>query len=353
MAYIESRPGPRGRRVWRAQIRRSGYPPQSGTFDTKAAAETWARQIESAMDRGEWADRAEGDCTTLHAALARYENEIIPDKAISSQRTARNRLRRLQRHPFAMNALTHLSGADLAEYIKTRRDEKIGASANDIRLDLALISHVYTVAQQDWGMPYLSNPVKAVRKPRPPRGRERRLKNGEEARVIDAARAYGGEIGLIITWAIETAMRRSEIMAMRWSHIDRVSRVLLVPESKNGEARKVPFSTRALAVLDELVRHIDGRVWSGDVDYVTRAFTRVAASARMAYEQECKQARQKPDEALLRDLRFHDLRHEATSRLFERGLNPMEVSAITGHKTLQMLKRYTHLRAEDLVGRLG
>ena len=88
-------------------------------------------------------------------------------------------------------------------------------------------------------------------------------------------------------------------------------------------------------------------------DSITRAFARAVSRARMAYESECKKVGQKPDEKLLKDLRPHDLRHEATSRLFEKGLNLMEVAAITGHKTLQMLKRYTHLRAEDLVGRLG
>ena len=181
----------------------------------------------------------------------------------------------------------------------------------------------------------MGNPAELVHKPRLPQGRDRRLVGDEQARLLAAAHAYGGEIGPLITWAIETAMRRGEIAAMRWDHLDRRARVLLIPETKTGTPRRVPLSTAALGVLDGLPRRIDGRVWAMRPDSISQAFERVCKAAGVE------------------GLTFHDLRHEATSRLFERGLNPMQVAAITGHKTLQMLKRYTHLRAEDLVGMLG
>ncbi len=130
-------------------------------------------------------------------------------------------------------------------------------------------------------------------------------------------------------------MRRGEIAAMKWEHVDLKTRTLTIPETKTGEPRRIPLSSRAVAVLKSLPRRIDGYVFGMRKDSITQAFDRA-----------CKRAG-------IEDLRYHDLRHEATSRLFERGLNPMEVAAITGHKTLQMLKRYTHLRAEDLVAKLG
>ncbi|GBE48685.1 phage integrase family protein [bacterium BMS3Bbin12] len=138
---------------------------------------------------------------------------------------------------------------------------------------------------------------------------------------------------------------------MRWEHLD--GKVLRVPETKTGEPRRVPLSSRAQAVLDALPRRLDGYVWGIRADSITQAFDRALRRARKDYEAECRGASGKPDPRMLTGLRFHDLRHEATSRLFEKGLNPMQVAAITGHKTLQMLKRYTHLRAEDLVGLLG
>ena len=151
-----------------------------------------------------------------------------------------------------------------------------------------------------------------VRKPRLPAGRDRRLVDHELPRLLTAAQAYGGEIGPLITWAIETAMRRGEIAAMRWNHLDRRARVLLIPETKTGTPRRVPLSTAALAVLDSLPRRLDGRIWGMRPDSISQAFERVCRLAAVE------------------GLTFHDLRHEATSRLFEKGLNPMEVAAIRG-----------------------
>jgi integrase len=259
----------------------------------------------------------------------------------------------------ASRSLASIRGKDIADYIHER--EAAGVGPNTVRLELALLSHLFTVARSAWGLESLTNPIMLVKGSRPklPRGRDRRLlpgctgAAGEEERLLTACEAYGGPIAAIVTIAIETAMRRGEIAAMRWEHLDRATRVLRVPETKTGVPRRVPLSSRALAVLDVLPRRIDGYVWGVRADSVTQAFIRAVAQAHKDYETECTATGAKPDPRMLRDLRFHDLRHEATNRLFERGLNPMEVSAITGHKTLQMLKRYTHLRAEDLVDRLG
>ena len=129
-----------------------------------------------------------------------------------------------------------------------------------VRIHLALLSHLFNTARTAWGMESLSNPVEMVKGQRPklPQGRDRRLQGDEYARLLSAAATYGGEIGSLITWAIETAMRRGEIAAMRWEHLDRKAKVLLIPETKNGTPREVPLSTTALAVLDALPRRIDG-----------------------------------------------------------------------------------------------
>ena len=119
-------------------------------------------------------------------------------------------------------------------------------------------------------------------------------------------------------------------------HINLAKRTWHIPHTKTGVPRTVPLSTKAVETLSAIPRRIEGRVWQLNASHnVTQAFNRV-----------CKRAG-------LEDLRFHDLRHEATSRLFEKGLNPMQAASITGHKTLAMLKRYTHLKAEDLAVMLG
>lgn len=126
---------------------------------------------------------------------------------------------------------------------------------------------------------------------------------------------------------------------MTWDNIDLKKRTATLLETKNGEKRMVPLSFEAIQILKDIPRRLDGNVF-GFVDShsITTAFIRSVSRARATYEKECAEKGMKPDPGLLVDLTFHDLRHEATSRFFEKGFNLMEVSAITGHKTLQMLK---------------
>ncbi len=134
--------------------------------------------------------------------------------------------------------------------------------------------------------------------------------------------------------AVSTAMRQGELLFLAWDRIDLKRRTAYLPDTKNGEARTVPLSSRATTLLEKLPRSIDGRV-----------FPLTATGVAQAWKRAVKRAG-------LQDLRFHDLRHEAASRLFERGLDSMEVATVTGHKGLRMLKRYMHLRAQDLARKL-
>ena len=333
MACFQKRSG-----SWRAIIKRKGYPTQTRTFDLKGQAETWAKQIENEMDRGVFVSRAEAESTTLAELLDRYESEITPQKRGAAME--RSHLKVIGQDPIARCFVARITGRELTAYKNRRLGVVAGSTLNR---ELNVLSHVFTVAAQEWHihLPW-GNPVRLLSRPRVNDKRDRRLVGDEMPRLLAAAQTYGGStpqtaghIGPIIIWAIETAMRRGEIAAMRWEHRDSRARVLLIPETKNGTPRRVPLSTAALGVLDGLPRRIDGRVFAMHTGSISRAFAEV-----------CKAAG-------IEGLTFHDLRHEATSRLFEKGLNPMQVAAITGHKTLQMLKRYTHLRAEDLVGMLG
>jgi len=161
--------------------------------------------------------------------------------------------------PLAPRFLASIRGKDIMSFMKTRQAG--GAGPNTVRLDLALLSHLFNVARTAWGMESLSNPVELVKGQRPklPQGRTRRLVDDEQARLLTAAATYGGEIGPIITWAIETAMRQSEIATMRWERIDWQTHVLTVPwqETKTSTARGVPLSMAALAVLGAYSGHRD------------------------------------------------------------------------------------------------
>jgi integrase len=316
---------------WQARIRRDGQNPISKTFTTKSDAEKWARAQEREMDRGAFLPTDAAERTTVAAALARYQKEVFPRLARGGSSLTGN-LARL-RAELGGISLMSLDSAHVAGY----RDKtlKSGLSAQTVRHDLGLLHRVLKTASIDWGIS-LPRGIPVVRMPSMPRPRDRRLKRGEEEKLLKAATAYGGDMADILSFALETAMRRTELARMRWEHVDLKNRVALLPETKNGEPREVPLSPKALKILKSRCRDL-GPVWRyyENPNAITQAFIRICQRGGLP------------------GLRYHDLRHEATSRLFEKGLNMMEVAAITGHKTLEMLKRYTHLRAQDLASRLA
>jgi len=329
MATIEKR-GKGRAATYRVKIRRKGLGTETKTFDTYKDAERWAREIEGQMDRGGWVSQREAERTTLADALMRYASEITPSK--KSARQELNRINQLKKNKIAQRALALIHGVDLAKF----RDERLKeVSASTVRLDLALISHLYTVARQDWGMKGLANPVEDTRKPKAPKGRDRRLEAGEEKRLIEAAAADSLPwIKPLIELAIETAARQGEMLKALWRDADFQRMQITWRDTKNGTDRTVPLSDRALDILKALPRSVDGRVFPTTQSIVEKAFARVCAAAG------------------IEDLHFHDLRHEGTSRLFELDLDTMEVQKITGHKTLQMLLRYTHLRPNSIGDKL-
>jgi integrase len=313
---------------WRVQVRKRGHKPQFASFGQKHEALAWARQLESEMERGVFVSRVEAERTTIKELLDRYEVEVTPGKA--SARREKQRLGQL-RHAFGHRFIGQLRAQEVAAY----RDQRLakGLAGATVTKELATLAHAVDTGRREWGIHLPENPVKLVKRPRTAPGRDRRLGTGEEGRLLAACEASRSPaLPVLVRLAIETAMRLGELLALEWKHVDLQRRVAFLPHTKNGQSRSVPLSPAAVDLLASWPRSLAGRVfpqWTR-ADSVENVWRRAVARAG------------------LEDLRFHDLRHEATSRLFERGLNPMQVAAITGHKTLQMLKRYTHLRAENL-----
>ncbi|MBU2740221.1 site-specific integrase [Acidithiobacillus thiooxidans] len=331
---------------WKVSVRKKGFPAQYRTFRTKAEALEWSTVIESEMVRGVWRDRSEAERTTLADCITRYMDEIIPQKKGGDRELGF--LRQWQKRSIAKRFMASIEGHDVAAAIKEMEAE--GKAPKTINLHLGVLRHLFNVARQEWRMSSITNPVELVRKPKLPQGRDRRLVDDEESRLLDACEeSQTPWLRPVVIFAVETAMRSGEMLetwrysnkekikasdGLQWSDVDLVKRTAHLPKTKNGEARTVPLSSRAIQILRDLPHNLDGRVFGTTYEGIHQAYARA-----------CKRA-------CIEDLRFHDLRHEATSRLFEKGFNPVEVSAITGHKTLQMLKRYTHLKAEDLAKRM-
>lgn len=348
----------------RVKVRRTGFPSVTKTFDVhgsrqaeinlaKREAEAWARQIESEMDRGVFVSRVESEQTTLKECLERYLREVSPTKKGAEHE--RYKIGVILKHKLAVRYMASIRGTDLAAYRDDRL--KVVASATVTR-ELALISHVFNMARKEWGMENLQNPVEVVRKPKLPQGRDRRLQPGE----LDAILAASGsdQLKFIVLLALETAMRRGELASLRWRDVFLSEQYLMLPDTKNGSSRAVPLSKKAVGLLKEVRLltsgvddEVDGRVFPMRADAITQAFERARDRARACYVLECAHAGKKADDGFLGNLRFHDLRHEATSHLFEIGLNPIEAASVTGHKDLRMLMRYTHLKAGNLAKKLG
>lgn len=345
---------------WRALVRRKGYPVQTKTFRTKAEAEAWAALNESEMARGVWLDRSEAESTSLGELLDRYEREIVPTKR--GQVQERSVLAAWRETDLALRMVASVRAGDVAML----RDQwlQIYEPATVLRR-LQVLSHVINVARREWGMESVANPIEQVRKPAPNNARSRRLVQlqsgprkkggaGELDRIIAATDSR--LLPAIVRLAVETAMRRSELVGLCWEHVDLKRRVAHLPKTKNGSARDVPLSLAAVAELDTLRPRsangeLRGRVFAIREDAVTRAFERAVGRARQAYVAECEDAGREPAPGFLVDLRFHDLRHEAASRMAA-VYQLHELAKVTGHKDPRMLMRYYHPRAEDLAKKL-
>lgn len=319
----------KGDKQYHVQIRKRGYPTQTKTFATRVAAEEWATVIESEMVRGIFVSRTEAEATLIKDVLDRFETEILPTKR--GEQSDKSRIKTL-REAFGDYRMSSVTSSQVAKF----RDARLKiVGPQSVIHELSLLNRVLKTASMDWGIALPAGlPTAQVRKPIKPRGRDRRISEPEIDAILAATESQ--ELRTIIKLAVETAMRRSEIASLTWDAVDLKKQTAHLSKTKTDLPRTVPLSKAALKALRELGVKKEGIVFSLRPESMSQAFERAC----------------KPHRANVAGVHFHDLRHEATSRLFEKGLNVMEVAAITGHKTLDMLKRYTHLRAEDLAKKL-
>jgi len=313
---------------FQAQVRREGVSPVSKTFSKKKDATVWVRGLEARIDAGETHVVAP-KAITLGDLLKRYSEEITPLK--KGRDPELRRLKRLLRDNISSTPLSKLSGPKLVTF----RDRRMGDGIRAAQYDLVLIRHCLNIARKEWGVSLPSNPVNDIRVPNGIRHRERRLEEGEYEKLKVAAESCRNLLlWPVIEFALATAMRRSEILSLEWSNIDLGNGIATLPNTKNGKHRRVPLSPSALETLKQLPHKAD------------QAFKTTDYAIRQGWDRLVRRAG-------IENLKFHDLRHEAISLLFEHGLNLPEVSLISGHRDPRMLFRYTHLRADDIRDKLG
>lgn len=320
---------------WQAQVRRTGHNPRSKSFQNRADALRWIRQTELELDRLALAyDPSRLERITVADLLTRYRDEVTSQKrGVASEA---KRIEVFLREKWAGLTLARISPQAFTQHRDARLRQ---VKAGTVIRELGLLHAVFEVARREWDIPLQENPLAKVRKPKAAIGRERRLQPNELAALLGACtvgRSDWLEVGIL--FAIESGMRRGEILNVRTRDVDFERGLLNVPETKTDSPRVIPLTNAAKQLLKlraDACCDRDGKL-----------FPTTANAFRLAWER-CKRraAKELPG---LADLRFHDLRHEAVSRFFELGLNVPEVAAISGHKDPRMLFRYTHLRPEDI-----
>ena len=315
---------------WEVRVRRSGYPTQTKTFTHKSSAQMWAREAELALEQGKLTCRPQRLSMTLEEAVQRYLAEVsIHHKGHDVERYRfLSLLERLGR----TRSLVAITSKDIAT-LRTDRLQRV--SSGSVRRELNLLSSLFEIAKNEWGANNLSNPVRAVKRPTDSTARDRRLTPAERDGLLsEAAKLGNSQVHLAILIALETAMRQGEILNLRWNDVDSNRGTISVRHTKNGHNRQVVISEQLSAHLLNTHRANDA-LFSLTASGLQQAFRKLARRLQM------------------HDLRFHDLRHEAISTFFERGLTVPEVQLMSGHRTLDQLMRYAHATSQAIKSKIN
>lgn len=327
--------------TWRAVVRRTGFKPTSKTFPNKSMAEAWARKIESEMDRRVYRDIKATAADTVRAVFEKFRDEVAPERRGSRWEIVRiNRL--LRTIGFANRRLDQLTPEDIRDW---RNDRLKEVSAASVDREMNLMSGIFRHAIKEWSAPLRENPVHLVSRPAgADKARSRRFTQKEieailkqngwaEDRRPEIGRDY---VGWAVLIAVETAMRLGELTSMRVRDFDADGRAVHLELTKNGDSRSVPLSSKALKWISFLAT---------DREPDEKIIPLTSESLGVYF-------RQVRNDAGLQDLHFHDTRHEAATRLSKKFANVLELSAVTGHRSLQSLRRYYNPSAAELAAKL-
>jgi len=310
----------------KAIIRKQGFPTKAKTFLRLTDAKKWAKRLEAQIESGSVDSNVVLRYYTLKDSLKHYFT--------SCERRNLKALKYIQAHSrIICKAIGHVRLCDLTvKKLEEYRDDRLQTvSPASVKHELGIIKRSLAEFCNSNGL--TNYRVPAIRPPKVSNARSRRLKSAELINLLSVISNY--EVRALIQLAIETGMRRGELMRIEARDIDYDRRTLAVNETKTNLPRTIPLTITAISILrDQQGRASTDTLFSIKADSLTQAFARACAKTG------------------IQNLRFHDMRHEATSRFFEMGLSLMEVASITGHQDPRMLRRYTHLEATDLLKKL-
>ena len=312
---------------WNAQVRISGWRSFTKTFQTKLDAKQWIVNLEKELKSKPLPEKNIKNLK-LKDLFNKYKFEILPK--LKSHKIVTYKLNFLSRLWLGEIIVVNLTKGHLEQFCK---DRKLVVKDGTIKSELMLIKRIVKIATDKWnyGIPF--NAFYGIELPSPHKPRNRRATQEELSILIaHANKQRNTYISTIIQFAVETGMRRSEILKLKWIDVNLKTRIASLYDTKNGDERHIPLTKTAVQLLSNLTQLSDF------------VFPISANCLRLAWER-CR------NKSNIKGLRFHDLRHEAVSRYFEMGLSVPEVALISGHKDVRQLFRYTHLKPESLIAK--
>lgn len=344
MATIEPRRNANGVTTYRVRVRLKGHPVEHASFERLTDARRWAQSTEAAIREGRHFKSSESKKHTLADAIKKYRSEVMPHKPGCSRS-----------QPFQLDwweaevgayTLANITPGLIAEC----REKLLNSPRNPRRANfkqcapsrkrspatvnryLAVLSHIFSIAVKEWEW-IDDNPVLKVRKPKEAKGRDRYLSDDERRRFLMACEKSDSRfLHVIVVLALATGMRKGEILGLRWKQVDFENKRITLTKTKNGETRSVPLVGYGHTLLKTLAPENPSPekvIFPGKTEGVPVDIKKGWCNALKAAE--------------ITDFRFHDLRHSAASYLGMSGATLLEIAAVLGHKTLSMVKRYSHL----------
>lgn len=327
MASIETRTSEQGEKSYRVKVRLKGYPTQSATFDRLTDAKRWASATETAIREGRHFKTSEAKKHTFKDLATRYLAEILPQYNLKEQNERQAKLK------WWIDCIGHCVLADITPSIITEHRNKLTQSPATIDKYLKNLSHAFNIAVNEWEW-LQENPVKKVKSPKLPRGRVRFLDDDERAKLLTACKESANkQLYVCVILALSTGMRQGELMGLQWRDVDLKNGVIILHETKNGERRRVALAGLALELLQN---YAENKQPDSLLLFPSKINPTKPIDLRKPFETALKVAE-------IENFHWHDLRHCTASYLAMNGASLAEIAEVLGHKTLSMVKRYSHL----------
>lgn len=346
MAYIEKRISRDGTISYRAQIRAKGQKQISETFPTKRLAEAWAKKTETEIKEGRFFKSSQARKRTVAEMIEKYIEEILPSKpkSIKKQTSQLNWWKQEIGHKF----IADISPSLLRELmVKMAKTGKGPATINRYR---AALSHCFSTAMKQWEW-LESTPFSRIEKLKEPQGRERILSPEERCRFLEAAYDLSMEYPQMLLFAalgLSVGSRAGELTKLEWQNVNLEEGTMMFRDTKNKETRPAPINNtpfqirgKTYTILSLFKDHAANRTSITPLVFPAKRNPNKPFIYRTAWDKLIKKAQ-------IKDFVFHNLRHCAASELIMSGASDRETAEILGHKSLSMVKRYSHLRTSHM-----